>query len=275
MKNKIHVLIFISSLLIFLTSCQDDVKKRTSKFYKSDLDGIYLAKLVPLNPEISKYLNGSLTLFKNQKQLIASVRLSQGPQNSIHEQSIYYGKRCPNKKDDTNGDRFIDSKEIEEVINEKLIPLDDDLSSQRMGSGIFPKSDEYGSYQWSRNTLYDLLMKDLKDEDLNLKDHLVKLNPKEEFKLEHLIVIIRGVPLNINIPETALDKNDPDGNLNFPVACGVINKISKSPGVIDKDRSYVDESIEIPDEDGFDFPEREDEEDGNYGDIKNEMNEFL
>ncbi len=271
MKKKLHPFSFIFTLIIFLTSCQEKIKNRAKKFEEKDLDGIYLARLAPINPGISKYLNGSLTLRKNQKHLIASVRFSQGPHNGIHEQSLYYGKRCPRIEDDMNGDQLIDSRELETIIREKLIPLDDDLSSQRMGSGIFPKSDEYGSYQWTRNTLFELLIKDLKDEDLNLKDNLVKLNQRDEFNFEHLIVIISGISLDTYLPETASNKNDPNGNLTFPVACGVIRKISKSPGILDKDSSQVDETNENPTDDGFDFPELEDEDDINYGDVNESL----
>lgn len=264
-KNTLHL--YIYALLVLQMSCHGEMRNRTKKVESRNLDGIYLAKLKPINPAFSKYLNGSLTLHKNQKHLFAAIRFSQGPQNSIHEQSLYYGKRCPNNYDDLNGDQFIDSSEIENLAHEKLIPLDDDLSSQRMGSGIFPKSDEYGSYEWTRSTLFELLLKDLKDEDLNLKDNLVKLNRGLEFNFEHLIVIIRGVSLETPLPETSSDKRDLNGHFSFPVACGVMRKISQSPGTIDKDLSQVDERNEIPSDDGFEFPNLETQDNINYGDV--------
>jgi len=274
------ILILLSfSILILNSSCQ---KKQNSRFesFKEintyELKGVYQGRLKSLNPEISKYLNGSLNILIENNHFHANIRFSQGPNDSIHEQSLYEGERCPEKNDDLNGDNFIDLYEASKVIKGKLIPLDDDLSSQRMGSGIYPKSDTYGSYLWGRNVLLEDLISDLKDDDLNPFDDLIKLDKNEIFQLENLIIIIQGISKDIELPDTVFNGTNHNQHDTLPIACGIIKRISKTPGVIDNDfGSRGIPGNEAPNEDGAEFPEANENEGEDYGDLTSNLNEFL
>jgi hypothetical protein len=278
MKKKSSLKKYIYFYFTFLISCQSKEISKVKELKSNNLDqtGIYQAKLKSINPEISKYLNGSLAILIEKNLLHASVRFSQGPVDSIHEQAIYSGERCPETSDDLNGDGFIDSKEANLIIKEKLIPLDDDLSSQRMGSGIYPKSDAYGSYFWGRKVIIESLINDLKDEDLNLEDDLKKIKANEELRLENLIFVIRGIPPEIQLPETVNPIGKQNIHESLPIACGEIRRISNVPGEIDHDRSSRDYSDnETPREDGADFPDSDSNEGEDYGTLTIITNEFL
>jgi len=271
--------LLILSFFIFFASCQKKESNHLQSFEVKnslDLNGIYQAKLKTLNPEISKYLNGSLTILIEKDLFHANIRFSQGPIDSLHEQAIYKGDRCPEKGDDLNGDGLIDLEEASKVFKGKLVPLDDDLSSQRMGSGIYPKSDHYGSYLWGRKVLLEELINDLKDEDLNPHDDLIKLDLDDVFQLENLLIIVKGIHKEIELPDTVASIRNQDMHDTFPIACGMIKRISKVPGIIDHDNgSRVNPNTDEPNEDGADFPESDYNEGEDYGNLTRNLNEFL
>jgi hypothetical protein len=276
--NHIQKLLILS-FFIFLGSCQKkEISKLKSYEVKSPLDlkGIYQAKLRTINPDISKYLNGSLSILIENNLFHANIRFSQGPIDSLHEQAIYKGERCPEKGDDLNGDGLIDLEEASKVFKGKIVPLDDDLSSQRMGSGIYPKSDQYGSYLWGRKVLLEELINDLKDEDLNPHDDLIKLDLDDVFQLENLLIIVKGIHKEIELPDTVASIRNQDMHDTFPIACGIIKRITKTPGIIDHDIGSRDNpGIEEPYEDGADFSESDHNEGEDYGDLTRNLNEFL
>lgn len=237
-----------------------------------EMSGIYQAILSPVNKKVSGHLNGSLTLVREGNEFVANVRFSGGPRSSMHIQSIHIGKRCPDMKDDLNQDGYIDGVEGALVYDKIIIPLDDDLSSQWLGLGTYPVSDEYGFYFWSRATSFEKLMNDLKEEDINLRDEYVKLEQNKSLNLVGGVVVIKGVPLTTSLPETVKGQGRETPHMGLPVACGIIRKLTKTPGVIDNDET----GIPVPEgetlggsggaDDGVNFPSRDGGHSGNYGD---------
>lgn len=236
-------------------------------------EGIFQAILKPVNNKISQHVNGALTLVRENEEFIADVRLSAGPANVLHIQHLYTGDRCPEQKDDTNGDGYIDGPEGAKIYKEVLIPLDDDLSSQRMGLGIYPASDEFGFYYYSRATDFKKMIEDLWEEDINLTDEYVKLTPGESIKLINKVIVIFGVPSSTTLPDTVSGHGRLTPPQALPIACGVVKRLTKVPGVIDHDMT----DIPLPEggsiggsnggeDDGADFhTESNPEEPGNYG----------
>jgi hypothetical protein len=145
-----------------------------------------------------------------------------------------------------------------------------------MGSGIYPKSDHYGSYLWGRKVLLEELINDLKDEDLNPHDDLIKLDLDDVFQLENLLIIVKGIHKEIELPDTVASIRNQDMHDTFPIACGMIKRISKVPGIIDHDNgSRVNPNTDEPNEDGADFPESDYNEGEDYGNLTRNLNEFL
>lgn len=213
--------------------------KKHAENLEIEMIGVYQAKLRPVNKKFGEHLNGSLTLVREKDEFIADVRFSAGPVSTLHSQSIHLGERCPDERDDLNFDGYIDAEEGAQVYKEILIPLDDDLSSQRIGLGIFPVTDEYGFYFWSRTVSFEKLLSDLHEEDINPTDDIVKLAGNKSFNAKGMVVIIRGVPSTEVLPETVLGRGRQGPHEAIPVACGVISKLTKTPGVIDNDQTGI------------------------------------
>ncbi len=269
---------FIFIAFIFCGCFRNQEKKDLSHLdSKESLEnsflGIYQAILAPINGLISGHSYGSLNLTKDDKDFIAHVRLSKGPASAFHIQGIHIGRRCPDERDDTNQDGYIDAEEGAQVYKEVLIPLDDDLSSQHMGLGTFPVSDEFGNYLWTRITSFEKMLEDLRDEDINVNDDYVKTDKNDEFQLSGFVVIIKGINELTPLPLTVKGTNRSSPQQSIPIACGVIRKILVSPGVSDKDETQ----IPVPEgetiggtggqDDGADFPSSNaGTTGGNYGD---------
>ncbi|MCM2351353.1 MAG: hypothetical protein NDI69_15125 [Bacteriovoracaceae bacterium] len=247
----------------------------------SEMNGMYQALLTPTNKKVAALLNGALTLVRENNEFIADIRFSAGPASVLHSQHIHIGNRCPRESDDLNGDGYIDAEEGFKIYKEILIPLDDDISSQRMGLGIFPAADDFGYYYYSRATDFNTLMKDLKEEDINLSDDYVKLRPREVLTVTDKVVVILGVPEAMVLPDSVSGRGRLNKHQALPVACGVIRELTTVPGVIDNDYT----GIPLPnggsiggsngmDDDGADFSTPATPEDpGNYGEDDTEVAE--
>lgn len=248
---------------------------------ETEMMGTYQALLIPINTSLSKKINGSLTLVREKNDFIADVRLSAGPASILHVQNIHIGKRCPTEADDLNMDGYIDAVEGAEVYKEIIVPLDEDLNSQRMGGGTFPLADEYGYYFYSQIANFEKLLADLRDEDINPQDDYVKLASEENFHLVGNVVIITGVPKDTALPETVMGRGRLTNFQALPVACGVIQKLTTVPGRIDNDRTNIPypggESIggSGGGDDGADFASSTTTttSGGNYGEDDNEVEE--
>ena len=197
--------------------------------------GTYQALLAPVNKKVSGHINGAVNLVRERNEFVADVRFSGGPASTLHTQNLHIGDRCPTETDDLNADGFIDAEEAAEVYKEILIPLDDDLSSQWMGLGIFPAADDFGHYTYSRATDFQKLVSDLRDEDINLADDYVKLSHNKSINVSGMVVVILGVPEKTQLPETVGARGRLTRHQSLPIACGVIRKLEKTPGVIDTD----------------------------------------
>lgn len=241
-KNRLLSLALCSTIL---ASCGGGggggagAPKKSIQPLETELGGTYQAIFTPLNKTVSGHLNGSLTLVREKDDVVIDVRFSNGPASIIHSQNIHIGDRCPNEADDLNHDGYIDAEETALVVKEILIPLDDDITSQRMGLGTFPVSDEFGYYFWSRATPFPKLMEDLREEDINPTDEYVKLDSNKSLTMIGKVVVVRGVPETTPLPETVLGKGRLTPHQGIPVACAVIKRIGQIPGVIDQDHTTI------------------------------------
>ena len=278
MTNHILALILLLNLSCGRAPTQEFLKKtkdehqNKNQFESVESDiGLFQAKLKSVHPEMFPKFNGSLTIMINLTHFIADIRFSKGPVQSLHHQNIHLGSRCPDSGDDLNGDRIIDYQEGMRAYGNSIIPLDDDLSSQRMGYGIFPVTDDFGNYLWSRSTLLSKMIDDLNLPDLNQNDSLEKLH-KPKLDIQGKTVIILGVAKNIELPETVQARDYLDPHSSLPVACGVLTKVDSSPGIIDRDEGTLFPKEFYPrEDDGADFPENNDQPEEqknpvNYGD---------
>lgn len=246
MKINLILLIFLSSGILFSCSKISDKSSKKMREKTEPLEikmfGTYQAFLSPINKNVSGHLNGTVALIREKEDLTIEVRLSGGPLSVLHTQSIHIGDRCPIEADDLNGDDYIDGEEGALVYKEIIIPLDDDISSQRMGGGIFPVTNEYGYYSWGRTTSFKKLMEDLREEDINLRDDYVKLERNKSLTMFGKVAVIMGVPDTTILPDSVMGRGRMRAHEALPVACGVIGRLGVVPGRIDSD----DSGIQIP-----------------------------
>lgn len=184
----------------------------------------YLAKFKTLNPQISGILSGSATIYLNEKEVKAFVRLFAGSPNTGHMQNVFIGDRCPDLQDDLNYDGFIDIQEAFKVVGAIIIPLDGDISTQKGDADIFPLANESGSYSYDKEAKLKKFLKDLRAEDKNTKDNIVKLYPYEDLNLEGKVVIIQGVAKEAVLPKTVATYGLRKSVQTLPIACGVFKR---------------------------------------------------
>jgi hypothetical protein len=179
----------------------------------------YVAVLQPLNQHSTDFISGAVTLDIDGDLIAANVRYygSEGP--IIHAQSIHEGALCPTESADENLDGYIDTWESVPFTSKVLIPLDGDLNTQKNEKGMYPISDNWGSYAYSKTGSLKALMKDLylKDDDTN--DDIAKLPRNYPLMLQDRVVMIYGT----------VDQE------TLPIACGTFKKVTHLPGVYERD----------------------------------------
>lgn len=199
----------------------------------------FMTEFKTLNDSVTGRLTGSVTIIQDIDKVIADVRFSGGPASVVHAQNIYEGTTCPGAIHDVNADGFIDEYEMSAVVGKIIIPLDGDLSSQDSGAGLFPVADQYGNYVYSQIASYERFMLDLSSVDVYPEDLFVKLTGTRTLDLTGRVVILQGVPETATLPASVRSRSRANRNQTLPIACGIISKISHSPGVIDSDETTI------------------------------------
>lgn len=243
MNKKLAISLLVSSGILLGCSKGGGGGAKTagekSEPLETEMFGTYQAFLSPVNKTVSGHLNGTVAVVREKEDLTIEVRLSGGPLSVLHTQSIHVGDRCPTEADDLNGDGYVDGEEGALVYQEIIIPLDDDIGSQRMGLGSYPVSDQYGYYLWGRTTSFEKIMEDLREEDINLRDDYVKLDSNKSLTMIGKVAVILGVPQTTVLPETVLGRGRMTSHQALPVACGVIRRLGTIPGHVDTDETGI------------------------------------
>lgn len=202
---KFSLLFFIP--LIF--GCGKALEEKSDDLHQEEVvaDGIYSAILLPVNPRLSSDVHGDVRVTKYSDQLEISLNVKNAPMTRV-KQALHTGEKCPTLNDDQNRDGYVHSAESFAVTGYIVLPLDNDLSSQRNGNNLTLS----GSYRYKRSTSYYLMLSDLHLPDEVINDSIVKLNSQE---------------LSFNQKVVTLYSETSNGEI--PIACGVLNKISEEP----------------------------------------------
>lgn len=230
-------------LILLLISCgKESVSQKDSphpsELQAKEVDGVYQGILTPLNPVIDGTLSGAVNVARERDEFVIDVYYTNGRPGVFHPQNIHIGKRCPVEKDDLNKDGFIDVDEAFKVVGEIIIPIDDDISSQWMGLGTYPITDDFGSYYWAKATSYQKLLKDLHEEDINNNDDMIKISKHLPLSLEGNAVLILGAHADEDIPYTVSGRKHLSRHQALPVACAILKATNAVPGKIDRDDPF-------------------------------------
>lgn len=209
-----------------------------------DAEGQYLAVFQPLNQSVSGQASGSVTFSKEEGELFIDVRFSGKHPAIIQSQYIHEGNACPTMNNDTNGDGFIDVNESYAVTGQILVPIDGDISSQDRGSATFPVTDQYGTYSYFERTSYQRFFQDLTEGDLDPSDDLIKLGLDKALNITNRVMLVYGVPAEVNLPATVATRGRLANFQTLPIACGVFTRVNAVPGTIDDDIGLGDAPAE-------------------------------
>ncbi len=187
-------------------------------------DGEYLAVLRPLNTHISGYFpfgNAEIEVTGDDFKVVTYL---DDDAQVTHIQSIHAGTRCPEAKDDSNGDGLVDINEAMAVVGKIVLPLDSDLSSQKAGEGEYPRGP---SHTYTEEASLTSIMEDLKNRTEEVPEHLMKLEDEQNLAIEGKVVLVLGASDRATLPETvgAAFGLTPQGAL--PIVCGVIRQLEK------------------------------------------------
>ena len=113
-------------------------------------------------------------------------------------------------------------------------------------------------------------MNDLNDIDINLTDDQVKLINNPDLDVLNKVVVLRGTPSSAALPETVSGWGRLSSFESLPIACGIIKKIQKAPGIIDTDNTGIilsqnREDDQPREDDGAVFPPTGESEIEDYG----------
>jgi hypothetical protein len=196
-------------LLTVLISCggdkdSDDEEAQQEEDTTQETEGSYRADLVPLNTSVAGSTVGSfkIRIFGDEFRVRADVENSP---NTFHPQFIHTGHNCPGPGADTNIDGVVSFNESIAITGDAIIPLDNNLSTQKAG-GIYPVAGAMGGYTYFEITSLVKMLSDLRLADPDPNDALTKLGADEPLNLVGKTIVVYGIP----------------GNKNMPIACGKI-----------------------------------------------------
>lgn len=240
MKNISVILFSLTTILSLIASCgKKEDSKQAGAGNQAEIaidpngltqDSMFMASFSTLNSQTVGTIPGSATIKRKDSKIYAYIRLFAGAPRAWHQQNIFMANRCPTMSDDTNEDGFLDINEAYAVLGKILIPLDADISTQSSGRNFFPLGDLSGSYHYERITNFERFLSDLKSEDKDPADNLVKLKPDENLIIEGKAVMIQGVADTIEFPDTVTSTARHQVFQTLPIACGIFRKINFIPG---------------------------------------------
>ncbi len=208
MKNPI---LLATYLFFFLIGCGSDKEEFEDANVREEevnpeTQGSYETLLIPINTEIAGSTVGrfSIRILDDEVRVRGEVENSPG---TFHQQFIHTGPDCPGPGADTDLDGVISFQESIQITGPALIPLDQNLSSQKAGY-VFPVAGAMGAYTYFEMTSLLFMMRDLHAGDPDPSDALVKLSPDENLKVVGRTIVIYGTK----------------GNSSLPVACGTISR---------------------------------------------------
>lgn len=233
------------SMLLQLSSC--NMKSGVSKSSKDmnkfslaedDMEKMasvtYLAILKPINENVAGRISGSFTFHKDLDFIVSDIRVIGSAPSVIHGQNVYLGSSCPSQGADINEDGIIDILEAQTSTGKIILPLDADINNQYSLLAMYPFSDEWGAYFFSQIASFQKFFDDLKAEDENPTDEIVKLS-SPTFGLEGKVVMIHGMADEVLLPESVATNEGLTAQQTIPVACGVITRVTIVPGSFEPD----------------------------------------
>ncbi len=220
--------LFLILSLNLLISCGQKESAR-KKFVNLELmskkdEGLYQAKLLPLNSNLSSLSDGHVKIIWDAQKFISDSKVTGSDPGVKHLQFILTSSICPTDKDDLNQDAIIDIKELLTASGNILIPLDSDVSEQLNGIDFGPISNEEGNYIYRRSSSRFDLWNDLTLPDPDLYDNIEKISDNQKLELGKRVVVVLGIASEKTIPTTVSNLWDLPLESTIPIGCGKLEE---------------------------------------------------
>lgn len=221
MRNVIWTSLFILTCV----SCGGDGGGSSTSIMQQELEpiseGVYRTVLRPVNIISNGFIPYGTAVFRVKGDELEVRTEMDDDQRVTHRQAVHVGTRCPNLSDDANGDGFVDYQEALAVVGSAYLPLDNDLSSQKAGSEVYPRGP---GMTYSRRAPLSRITADLWLPDENPGDEIMKLAAGDAFGLNGRVVLIHGTK-NSALPASVAARPGETADVSLPVVCGVLKKI--------------------------------------------------
>lgn len=212
MKNSIAPLMLGLSFAL-LTACGKDgggsSGPRSPVIQEQVSEGSYMAILRPYNNSLSGFLPTGKAEFKIMGDSVSVKTYLDDDARVSHMQSVHTGSRCPDIRDDKNGDGLVDIEESYDVVGKVLIPLDADINTEADGQGIYPTGGDF-TY--------------VEEASLSKLETDVRARTNQNLNLGGRAVLIHGVAMGTRMPESVATKNALPMQVSIPIACGIIER---------------------------------------------------
>ncbi len=195
----------------------------------SNVSGPYVAKLMPVNHNFHFQTLGNVHITRDGDSFGVMVKMEHSGDNVWHRQDVYLGTRCPMLQDDTNHDGYIDIIEGRAAFGAIILPLDGDIDSQYGGRNEYPAASGEGDYTYIRTGSFDRFFQDIKSEDENLSDQIVKIDSGDGVSFLNKVVIVQGLADNVLLPPSVASENGLSPHTTLPIACGYFKRTTSVP----------------------------------------------
>lgn len=231
MKKKSIILTVLMLVLLLACGKESLPKNQKTSLAKQEQqisEGLYRAVLRPLNTRVYGMIpSGMANVSITGDNFDMKIVMDDAPR-VVHRQHIHLGGSCPEPSADSNGDGYVDIQETTHKVGPAIVPLDSDLSSQSLGNNIFPAGD---AYTYHESTSLSKMMDDLKAQDSNPDDSVIKLSAEDDLNLAGRVIIISGAPELTPLPPTVASNEGLPAQKTLPIACGVIERLETTAAV--------------------------------------------
>lgn len=234
MKN-LNIVFFI--VLLSTMACEKNVKSGGGVFESptqntsiepqrtiNPLVGIYTAPIKSLNSSLASHVRGEVVFEVSENDIEVRIEVKNTSALVTQYQSMYEGMRCPDERDDLNGDGYLDPVEVSKVVGKILIPLDADIENQSLGFESFPGANLFGNYSYENKGKLSVMLADLYAADDNFEDDIVKTN-KHNFSFHKRVVLLQGVNSIVYLPASLEALEGKDLKDSITVGCAEIKRL--------------------------------------------------
>lgn len=211
--KKRHLI--LPTMLLFMAACGSDKSGDSAGSHpnpalqEQQAEGSYRAILRPLNNSLSGFIPTGIAEIKVLGNDVSVKTLLDDDARVAHMQSIQLSTRCPEARDDRNGDGIIDIQEALQASGEVFIPLDADLSSADAGAGVYPVG---SGFTYVESTTLDRL------------EGEARSRTGQNLNLAGRVVLIHGVSQGTKMPATVASTGNLAPQASVPIACGILQR---------------------------------------------------